>query len=229
MEASGSAKNRRVTEATTVRVGRDRRCPLGLGRHRCSSGGNLRDARPRRREARAEPGVTDVLLRHRHPGHCVRRDPPFPVILQLALIPPSCQFTASISFGDFVYRAATQGSEDLAERVRGLLTYSTTVLPFALSTKTPVALRPPTGFARLGRPPVAQPDSGSPQPFPPSSSPAIPAGSNVSKTSRSGIGWIRVRRAHRNSSFEDHPVRDTMIESNTAAMSPIRPLSYRIL
>ena len=40
---------------------------------------------------------TDILLT------VVRRDPPLGVIRRLAMIPPSCQFTTSISYGELVY------------------------------------------------------------------------------------------------------------------------------
>ena len=67
---------------------------------------------------------TDIL------ATVVRRDPPLGVLRRLAVVPPSCQFTTAISYGELVYSAAAQGSEDLPERIRGLLLYSTTVLPF---------------------------------------------------------------------------------------------------
>ena len=98
---------------------------------------------------------TDILVT------VVRRDPPLGMIRRLAMSPPSCQFTTSISYGELFYSAARQESEDLAERGRGLLLYSTTVLPF----DEDAALRYGrlTRCARLGRPTTAEPISGSPR------------------------------------------------------------------
>ena len=86
---------------------------------------------------------TDIL------ATVVRRDPPLGVIRRLAVIAPSCQFTTSISYGELFYSAARQESEDLAERVRGLLLYSAHRAP--VRRRRGAALRPRTGFPRLAR------------------------------------------------------------------------------
>jgi tRNA(fMet)-specific endonuclease VapC len=60
----------------------------------------------------------------------LRRDPPLGLIRRLAQIPPAEQFTTTITLGELLHGAARRGSPELTTRVREVIAFATTVLPF---------------------------------------------------------------------------------------------------
>jgi len=67
---------------------------------------------------------TDVL------SATIRRDPSLPLIRRLAQVPPTDQFTTSITMGELLYGAARRDSQRLNAQIRDLLRGALTILPF---------------------------------------------------------------------------------------------------
>jgi tRNA(fMet)-specific endonuclease VapC len=67
---------------------------------------------------------TDVL------SSIMKRDPPLGLVRRLAQVAPELQFTSAITLGELLYGAARRGSEDLVRRVRELVVFAQTILPF---------------------------------------------------------------------------------------------------
>jgi predicted nucleic acid-binding protein len=67
---------------------------------------------------------TDVL------SAVLKRDPPLHLIRRLSQVPPTDQFTTSITLGELLYGTARRGSATLEERVRDLIVRAAEVLPF---------------------------------------------------------------------------------------------------
>ncbi|MGI8945996.1 MAG: PIN domain-containing protein [Thermoleophilaceae bacterium] len=67
---------------------------------------------------------TDVL------SAVIKRDPPLHLIRRLARTPPTEQCTTAITLAELLYGVARRGSDELAERVHGLIASAGAVLPF---------------------------------------------------------------------------------------------------
>jgi tRNA(fMet)-specific endonuclease VapC len=67
---------------------------------------------------------TDVL------SAVLKRDPPVALLRRLATVPPSEQFTTSITLGELLYGASKRGSDGLTTRVRELVRSLVAILPF---------------------------------------------------------------------------------------------------
>ena len=86
----------------------------------------------------------------------LRRQPDMALVRRLAVLPPDQQYTTAISYAELVYGALKRGSAALADRVRGLVLQSLTVVPFdAAAAESYAEVR-----ARLDQAgtPLAEPD-----------------------------------------------------------------------